>query len=131
MFVLTNNITVVRNDRLEKPEINGNLLVKDDLWFVAIVFHEILELSLIEIEIDTHKVVAPVFSSDTLFSSWKPEWMIKILFEDEYRTEELMKEEDFLDALDHILAGAYCSKVVNELVSELQFVGHGTEWCFI
>jgi hypothetical protein len=55
--------------------------------------------------------------------------MIKILFEDEDRTETLMKEEDFLDALNHILAGTDCSKVVNELISQLLIVCHGTESC--
>lgn len=49
----------------------------------------------------------------------------KILFEDEDGIEELMKEEDFLDALDHILSGANCSKVVDELISQLWLVGHG------
>ena len=36
-----------------------------------------------------------------------------------------MKEEDFLDALDHILAGTDGSKVVNELISQLLLVDHG------
>jgi hypothetical protein len=57
-----------------------NVLVEGDLWFVPIVFHEILEFSLIEIEIDAHQVISPVFGSDSLFSSWKPEGWIKEYF---------------------------------------------------
>jgi hypothetical protein len=43
----------------------------------------------------------------------------RILFEDEDRIEHLMKEEDFLDALNHILARTNGSEVVDELISEL------------
>jgi hypothetical protein len=42
---------------------------------------------------------------------------VKILFEDKDRVKELMKKEDFFDALDHILAGTDGSKVVNQLIS--------------
>ena len=114
LFVLKNNIYVVRNDRLKK-------FFQGYLWFVPIVFHEILEFSFIEIEIDAHQVISPVFGCDSLFSSWK-------LFEDEYRIEQLMKEEDFLDALDHILARTDGSEVVDELISQLLLVSHGNEF---
>ncbi len=73
LLVLPDDITVVRNNRFEKTEINENLLIKDDLGFVTIVLYEILKLSFIEAEIDTQKVITPVFGSNTLLSFRNPE----------------------------------------------------------
>ena len=73
LLVLPDDITVERNNRFEETEINENLLIKDDLGFVTIVLHEILELSFIEVEIDTQKVISPVFGSNTLLSFWNPD----------------------------------------------------------
>ena len=73
LLVLPDDIAVVRNNRFKKAEINKNLLIKDDLGFVTIVLHEILELPFIEVEIDTQKVVSPVFGSNTLLSFRNPE----------------------------------------------------------
>jgi hypothetical protein len=73
LLVLPDHIAVVRNNRFEKTEINENLLIKDDLGFVTIVLYEILKLSFIEAEIDTQKVITPVFGSNTLLSFRNPE----------------------------------------------------------
>jgi hypothetical protein len=39
-----------------------------------------------------------------------------------------MKEEDFLDALDHILVRTDGSEVVDELIFQLLLVSHGNEF---
>ena len=126
LFVLTNNISVVRNNRLQKSEYKkkctrwGSLMICIHCvsWNTWILFHWNWDWC----------------SPGSLASFWL--WFAvfllkacrldkKILFEDEDRVEELMKEEDFLDALDHILAGTDGSKVVNELISQLLLVRHG------